>query len=664
MSITASSSSPEAFDQRFRNKLGSACRETIFKNERLLAKCFLDIEAGPAVDFQMALRNTSDALVPVIAKSTSGPITAPAVESASGSGSSDSLAESGDARTDQSDGDSRSPVVVVTTTLTSVFDSAAADLCRLADDHLISCDLPPWVTAVSRQLARVIINLAASDHFEIRWTVAIPTQAQLKRETVAAVKEYRRISCTAQTSRANVNIVPGVLTATTDVQADATHIHSNATAALHQHQQPQPKPVSHASLSVGDASHVDTQLNPTPVCSAFGGYQTYTCPTGIRPLQVKADAAKRPIDQALKQARVFIGHPVHDRLKFEPNHNGAYAKRRVAFADAIERVPCSRQVAAEAVLECLPELVKGTIERSVHPDDIERFGHTIIIYALDHTYLTKLELRSVSAAWDKVSQLPNELVRQYATRFEHCAHIYTALYSTHGLSNRDITAKFADGLRGTREVLGRCLIDPQCQLGYEAYKLALFAFLDNGTSLPDDLTASMSGQSRPQGPSKGGGKKIDHSQIITICALATKELGIPPENCLRCGLPSHQANSCRHRHIFKQSERCGRCGRLRGPEHKCPHKSFKCGRCKRNGHLSGVCRKVITNDSKASIAQTSNSPAVTESSDGSDALKIIHSSVACASSRTTLHEIIGSLPADPVVHLHVGHDAPKTYCPI
>ncbi|EER02071.1 hypothetical protein Pmar_PMAR009305, partial [Perkinsus marinus ATCC 50983] len=271
---------------------------------------------------------------------------------------------------------------------------------------------------------------------------------------------------------------------------------------------------------------------------------------------IKTDVTKRPIDQAIKQVRVFIGHPVHDRLKFDPNHSGAYARWRVAFADAIERVPCSRQVATEAVLACLPEPVKGTVERSVHPSDIEKFGHVIIIYALDHTYLTKLELRSVSAAWERICQQPNESVRQYATRFEHCAHVYTALYYTHGLSARDITTKFSDGLRGAREVLGRCLIDPQCQLGYEAYKLALFAFLDNGTPLPDDLTAMTPGQSRSQGSGKGGLKKVDHSQIISICALATKELGIPPDNCLRCGLPSHQANSCRHTQIFKQKERC------------------------------------------------------------------------------------------------------------
>ncbi|EER13685.1 hypothetical protein Pmar_PMAR011030, partial [Perkinsus marinus ATCC 50983] len=172
------------------------------------------------------------------------------------------------------------------------------------------------------------------------------------------------------------------------------------------------------------------------------------------------------------------------------------------------------------------------------------------------------------------------------------------------------------------------------------------------------------GQSRSQGSGKGGLKKVDHSQIISICALATKELGIPPDNCLRCGLPSHQANSCRHTQIFKQKERCDRCGRLRtGGEHKCQSKSFKCGRCKRNGHLSGVCRKVINNDSMTSTTQANMSTVATEISDGSE-LKIIHSSVACASSRTALHDIVGSLPADPVVNLVAGHDAPKTYCPI
>ncbi|EER18627.1 hypothetical protein Pmar_PMAR025780, partial [Perkinsus marinus ATCC 50983] len=29
-----------------------------------------------------------------------------------------------------------------------------------------------------------------------------------------------------------------------------------------------------------------------------------------------------------------------------------------------------------------------------------------------------------------------------------------------------------------------------------------------------------------------------------------------------------------------------------------------------------------------------------------------------------LHDIVGSPPADPVVNLVAGHDAPKTYCPI
>ncbi|KAF4649646.1 hypothetical protein FOL47_001856, partial [Perkinsus chesapeaki] len=205
-----------------------------------------------------------------------------------------------------------------------------------------------------------------------------------------------------------------------------------------------------------------------------------------------------------------------------------------------------------------------------------------------------------------------------------------------------------------------CLIDPECKLGYEAYKLALYAFLDNGATLPDAFSDLISGQPRQQGPGKAGSRKIDHSQIISICALATKELGIPPENCLRCGLPSHQASSCRNSHIFKQNQRCGRCGRLReGDNHRCAHKSFKCGRCKRTGHLSGVCRKVITGDSNASTANVSSTDP-----DAPEALKIIHNNVACASSQAALYEAIGSLPADPVVHLQVGHTAPKTYCPI
>ncbi|EEQ99406.1 hypothetical protein Pmar_PMAR012070 [Perkinsus marinus ATCC 50983] len=73
MSGPASSSSPpEAFDQHFLNNLGAACRESISKNERLLSKCFQDIEAGSTVDVEIILRNTSDALAPVKAMSVPG----------------------------------------------------------------------------------------------------------------------------------------------------------------------------------------------------------------------------------------------------------------------------------------------------------------------------------------------------------------------------------------------------------------------------------------------------------------------------------------------------------------------------------------------------------------------------------------------------------------
>ncbi|EEQ99407.1 hypothetical protein Pmar_PMAR012071 [Perkinsus marinus ATCC 50983] len=92
----------------------------------------------------------------------------------------------------------------------------------------------------------------------------------------------------AQSSQANTNAIPGVLTA--GEQANTYH----STGAVVTTSQPQ-------SVS-----------------------------------QIKTDVTKRPIDQAIKQVCVFIGHPVHD-LKFDPNHSGAYARWRVAFADAIER---------------------------------------------------------------------------------------------------------------------------------------------------------------------------------------------------------------------------------------------------------------------------------------------------------------------------------------
>ncbi|KAF4647947.1 hypothetical protein FOL47_003936, partial [Perkinsus chesapeaki] len=307
-------------DQQFLNNLGSACREIIFKNEKLLSKCYLDIEAGPTVDYQIALRNTTDALLPVEAKPTSGLFMAPMSGSASGSGLAGLAAEGGPPRTDQAAGDSETPVVAVTATLTSVFEYVSTDLCRLADDHLFDCVLPPWVNAVSRQLARAIINLAASEHFEIRWTVAIPTQAQLKRETVSAVTEYRR---TVRPPPANVNILPGVLTASSGGQSTIVNSHSASSTAQH-------SPSANQTSTAVDATATGNQPVFSPECTTFGGYQSYTCPPGIRPLQVKAITTTLPIDQALKQARVFVGQPVLNRLQFQSDSNGAYAKWRVA----------------------------------------------------------------------------------------------------------------------------------------------------------------------------------------------------------------------------------------------------------------------------------------------------------------------------------------------
>jgi hypothetical protein len=69
-------------------------------------------------------------------------------------------------------------------------------------------------------------------------------------------------------------------------------------------------------------------------------------------------------------------------------------------------------------------------------------------------------------------------------------------------------------------------------------------------------------------------------------------LSINDDSCFRCARIGHAAKFCKSKHVYRQENRCRKCG---GPEGglctECADIRVKCTRCKADSHIAGVCNK-------------------------------------------------------------------------
>ncbi|EER16372.1 hypothetical protein Pmar_PMAR022629, partial [Perkinsus marinus ATCC 50983] len=175
-------------------------------------------------------------------------------------------------------------------------------------------------------------------------------------------------------------------------------------------------------------------------------------------------------------------------------------------------------------------------------------------------------MRAVEVKWLGMRQQPGESIPALADRVEDIAHIKETLSGVSVL-DAQMSERLADGLTDGDSILAKSLIDPLLKMPYEEFKQSMLSFLESmnsaahlnflkGSSKSSQLPQNLrqSSPKRAEGNSNGSEGKV-HSTVAL-------ELGLDKDACIRCGHAGHRAGSCTGDIIYRQHDRCDRCGKL------------------------------------------------------------------------------------------------------
>ncbi|KAF4647398.1 hypothetical protein FOL47_004659, partial [Perkinsus chesapeaki] len=158
------------------NILGSACREVLQKHQGHIGDCFVHIEIGEG-DYRLKLSDCL-ATIAIDVHPSADPAEASAEGTTSGTHGEASTTESGSQA-------SATPVVSDSQALLRQTFDGCVDLCvAIADDFLLSCDIPAWVEPCAQWIVRCIMDAVL---YENGWPAfprtgnSIPSRGDLKR---------------------------------------------------------------------------------------------------------------------------------------------------------------------------------------------------------------------------------------------------------------------------------------------------------------------------------------------------------------------------------------------------------------------------------------------------------------------------------------------------
>ncbi|EER05890.1 hypothetical protein Pmar_PMAR011946 [Perkinsus marinus ATCC 50983] len=613
--------------------LGAACRELLVDNKTALAKCFIDLETGTK-DYRLTMRDCVDAIT-VPTPLPAGPLTAPTSSETSDGRAGTTASGTFPTQDSTQHGSSETP-----TDVNVAFEDMVRTCERIADDNLLDISTPTWVKPTAKWLSRCLIDKVSQEYrIAVPDDCPLPTRGDLKREIATARS--------SKSAHPRETIVPSRVSYPGQ-QTDLSREHEDS-------------PVTEISTSHWTKA------------------KQHALRSQVRPLIIKTDTTKSSQNEVLKQVNTLLGKPILKEFYFDGSDIGAYADWRVRVCDEIDNYSCSREVSVEIVWACLKPSLRSRIRRRVSSTDRVQRGHVAIFDVLDDIYLTPNELKAFSSRWEKVVQLPNETLQDYALRFEELVHTRRSLLEA-DIPDSELVQKFSNGFCEPAAILAKMLVDPLGRLDYEGFKLAVVSFVQSG----DENVIPLLGSKPPPGApkpsasdtSKNAKKPLarkaafDTDDCYAQVHLAiTKPLGLDPKACLRCGQnANHFARDCNSPNIYRCADRCQTCGDLRSENHRCriSPRRVVCSRCHKTGHVAGVCRS----QRKSSSGKRSEVPESDGEAQFKDKFPVTNSkcalvtSLAAAAVRKNAPDLVVDflrrLPRQPEVHLTLGVDG--AYC--
>ncbi|EER04139.1 hypothetical protein Pmar_PMAR023104 [Perkinsus marinus ATCC 50983] len=196
-------------------------------------------------------------------------------------------------------------------------------------------------------------------------------------------------------------------------------------------------------------------------------------------------------------------------------------------------------------------------------------------------------MRAVEVKWLGMRQQPGESIPAFADRVEDIAHIKETLSGVSVL-DAQMSERLADGLTDGDSILAKSLIDPLLKMPYEEFKQSMLSFLEsmNSAAHLNFLKGSSKSSQLPQNLRQSSPKRAEGNSNASegkVHSTVALELGLDKDACIRCGHAGHRAGSCTGDIIYRQHDRCDRCGKLIIGEttksHKCDRSRFRCSRC-------------------------------------------------------------------------------------
>ncbi|KAF4695327.1 hypothetical protein FOZ63_007345, partial [Perkinsus olseni] len=304
------------------NILGSVCREALQRHRGSIGDAFVHVECEEG-DYRLVLRDCVAAIA-IDAHPDTDPAEASGEGTTSGVHGQGQTTEGGQPTqaTDAASSDSH-------TSLRATFD-ACADYCvTIADDHLLACDVPPWVKPCSQWIVRCLMDIIVD---RLPWPGlpqeddALPSRAELKRLIASS-----RTPLSAPTPL----IIP--------VESQTQHVNAGTSLPVPPVHPEQPAPSGRASSRSYAGLYVPRLPATSPTVLSTSGAST----VGLKPLYVKDDHSVTSADYAHKQASSLLGKPLPDEFILNITNVGSYARWRATICSAIDHFECSRQVSAE-----------------------------------------------------------------------------------------------------------------------------------------------------------------------------------------------------------------------------------------------------------------------------------------------------------------------------